>query len=119
MDDWESRMYGRLEALPEQTEPLQLGQLLAALAVGSAAIRLRRMASTIALAPELDAALAGLAQGDSATARLWLARLDDRLAAPSGAEAQSPLTLRARASILVLSETLAQHAGYFDSGAAR
>jgi fusaric acid resistance family protein len=116
-DDWEGRMYGRLESLPEQTEPLQLGQLLAALAVGSEVLRLRRMASALALGPELGAALHALAQGDSSTARIWLARLDHRLAAPAGAETQTSLALRARASILAVSEALARHAEYFDWGA--
>jgi uncharacterized membrane protein YccC len=116
-DDWEGRMYGRLEALPEQTEPVQLGQLLAALAVGSEVLRLRRMTSALALGPELEIALHALAQGDSATARIWLARLDHRLAAPADAEATASLALRARASLLAVSEALAEHAGYFDSGA--
>jgi hypothetical protein len=112
-------MYGRLEALPEQTEPLQLRQLLAALCVGSELIRLRRMASVFALGPELDAALGALAQGSSATARMWLARLDHRLAVLAGTDAPASLALRARASILAISEAIARHAGYFDSGARR
>lgn len=117
-DAWEGRMYGRLEALPEQTESLQLGQLLAAFAVGNAVLRLRRIASVVTLGQdleaELDSALAALAQGDSSAARTWLARLDHRLAASTGAEG---LALRARANILALSEALAQHPGYFDAGA--
>jgi uncharacterized membrane protein YccC len=117
-DDWERRMYGRLAALPEQTEPLQLGRLLAALAVGSEVIRLRRVASALVLGPELDAALAALARGDSSTARVWLARLDRRLAALADTETQANLPLRVRASILVLSAALARHPGYFSSGAA-
>jgi uncharacterized membrane protein YccC len=116
-DDWEMRMYGRLEAMPEQTEPLQLGQLLAALAVGSEVIRLRRIAPALALGPELDTALAALARGDSTRARMWLARLDHRLAAPARAEGGASLALRARASILAISEAVARHAGFFDSGA--
>src|SRR5262249_11311672 len=115
--DWESRMYGRLAALPEPTEPLQLAQLLAALAVGSEVIRLRRMAPALALGSALDAALAALAQGDGASMRLWLARLDHQLATSTGSEAQASLTLRARASILALTEASARHADYFDSGA--
>jgi uncharacterized membrane protein YccC len=44
-DDWEGRIYGRLAALPDAAEPLQRSQLLAALAVGSEIIQLRRIAS--------------------------------------------------------------------------
>jgi hypothetical protein len=109
-------MYGRLEALPEQTEPSQLGQLLAALGVGSEVIRLRRMASALPLRAELDTALAALALGSSTTARFWLARLDSRLATLAGVDALATQALRARASILAISEAVAQHAGYFDSG---
>ena len=57
---------------------------------------------------------AAFAQGNSALARLHFVQLDDGLAAHPGAQA-----LRARASILVLSETLAAHASYFDAGIPR
>ena len=43
-NEWEARTYGRLSALPEQAEPLQRAQLLAALSVGTEIIRLRRIA---------------------------------------------------------------------------
>ena len=70
-DDWEGRMYGRLAALPDQAEPLQRAQLVAALSVGSEIIRFAAC-SRLGLAADLDAALAALAQGNSAiaTARL-------------------------------------------------
>jgi hypothetical protein len=109
-------MYGRLAALPEQTEPLQLAQLLAAFAVGKEVIRLRRLAPSLALGSALDAAFAALAQGDGASMRLGLARLDQQLAVSTGSEAQASLALRARASILALTEASARHAGYLDSG---
>ena len=41
-----------------------------------------------------------------------------RLASPPGAEPDAVLALRARARILALSEALAEHADYFDTGAA-
>jgi uncharacterized membrane protein YccC len=118
-DDWERRMYGRLAALPGQTEPSQLGALLAALGVGNEIIRLRRMAFVLPLGPDLDAAFVALAQGDSASARLWLGRLDRRLATPAGVGALVFQAMQARASILAISEAVARHAGYFDSGARR
>jgi hypothetical protein len=69
------------------------------------------------LGPELDAALAALAQGDSALATTWLNRLEHRLASPRGAEPDTVLALRARATILALSEVLAMYVDYFDSEA--
>ena len=110
-------MYGGLAALPDQAEPLQRARLLAALSVGSEIGQLRMISPLIDLGPELNAALAAVAQGDSAIARSRLARLDSRLASLPGAEPGAVLALRARARILGLSEALAEHADYFDAGA--
>ncbi len=116
-DDWESRMYGRLTALPDQAEGAQLAQLLATFSVGSELIRVRRAALLLPPGPELDAALSALAQGNSSTARAWLTRFDERLASLAGAEAQPSIALQARGSILAISGALTRHAEYFDSGA--
>jgi uncharacterized membrane protein YccC len=56
-DDWEGRVYGRFSALPDQAQPLQRSQLLAALSVGTEIIQLRRIARRQNLESELDAAL--------------------------------------------------------------
>ena len=114
---WEGRVYGRLSALPEQAEPLQRAQLMAALSVGTEIIRLRRVAHRFDQDAELDTAFDALARGDSSVATGRLAGLDQRLAALPGRGAQ--VRLRARSSILAMSEALAQHAAYFDSGVAR
>jgi uncharacterized membrane protein YccC len=118
-NEWEGRIYGRLSALPEQAEPLQRAQLLAALSVGTEIIRLRRVARRSELHAELDAALDAVTKGDSSTAAERLARLDQRLAALPRTKPGVRVRLRARASILAMSEALAQHAVYFDAGAAR
>ena len=111
-EDWEGRMYGRLSALPDKAEPLQRSEMLAALSVGTEIIQLRRTGRRMGLGSELDAALEALRRGDIALATAHLDRLDDALAARSGAAA-----LRARGSILALTEVLTQHAAYFDAGA--
>jgi uncharacterized membrane protein YccC len=111
-DDWEGRMYGRLSALPDEAQPLQRSQLLAAMSVGTEIIQLRRIDRRMDLGSELDVALQALAQRDSVIATTRLARLDDALAARPGAAA-----LRARASILAMSEALTQHSAFFDAGA--
>jgi len=115
-DDWEGRIYGRLAVLPDAAEPLQRSQLLAASSLGTEIIQLRRIASSLGLGPDLDAALEALAQGNSAIATTWLARLDDRLASLPGAGSGAPLALQARGSILAISEALIEHASYFDAG---
>jgi uncharacterized membrane protein YccC len=116
-NEWEGRVYSRLSALPEQAEPLQRAQLMAALSVGTQIIRLRRVAHRFDEDAELDSAFDALARGDTSVATERLARLDQRLAALPGPGVR--VRLRARSSILAMSEALAQHAAYFDSGAAR
>jgi uncharacterized membrane protein YccC len=118
-NDWEGRIYGRLSALPEQAEPLQRAQILAALSVGTEIIRLRRFARRLDPHVELDAALAAVARGDSMVATEWLGRLDRMLAALPGTKPGERVRLRVRGSILATADALAQHAAYFDSGGAR
>jgi uncharacterized membrane protein YccC len=117
LEHWEGRMYGRLGALPDQAEPLQRAQLLAALSVGSEIIQLRHLAARVGAAAELDAALAAFAQGNSAIAIARLRQLDRQLASAPDAGADEATALRARAHILVICEALSEHASYFDGGA--
>ena len=76
-------------------------------------------ADRLGLNPDLGPVLAAVAQGDSATATAQLARLDAALAARSAPGADMQTILRARGSILVISETLAGHASYFEAGRQR
>jgi uncharacterized membrane protein YccC len=110
-EDWEGHMYGRLAALPDAAQPLQRAQMLAALSVGTEIIRLRRIARRMDLGSELDAALDAFRRGEMALAIARLDGLDDALAARPGVTA-----LRARGSILAMTEVLTQHAGYFEAG---
>ncbi len=114
-DDWESRMYGRFAALPDQAQPLQRSQLMAAFSVGSKIIQLRHTAFRLELDTALDSALEALAKGQSAIAVERLASLDQVLAARQDA---NPAALRARGLILAISDALTQHAACFDAGAA-
>jgi len=114
-NDWEGRIYGRLSALPEQAEPLQRAQILAALSVGTEIIRLGRIARRLDLHVELDAALDAVAQGDSVVAIERLGGLDRMLAARPGPKPGGWAGLRLRGSILAMSDALEQHAAYFDS----
>jgi uncharacterized membrane protein YccC len=118
-DDWEGRVYSRLSVLPDAAEPLQRAQLMTALSVGTEVMRLRRAARRFDLHRELDAALDAVARGDSMVATERLARLDQRLAALPSIRPGARGGLRARGSILAVSEALAHHAVYFDPGAAR
>jgi len=76
--------------LPDEAEPLQRLQLVAALAVGTGIIWLRRIASSLGLSLDLDVALDALARGQSAIVTARLTQLDDRLASlPSAGPANS------------------------------
>jgi hypothetical protein len=88
---------------------------MAALSVGTEIIRLRRIAHRFDQDVELGAALDAVAKGDSSAAAERLARLDQRLAALPDTRPGARARLRARSSILAISEALAQHAAYFDS----
>jgi uncharacterized membrane protein YccC len=110
--DWEQRMYGRFAALPDQAQPLQRSQLMAAFSLGTEIIQLRRICRRFDLGTDLDAALEAFARGDCAMATEKLAELDAVLASRPGAA-----ELRARGLILAFSGTLTQHSACFDAGA--
>jgi uncharacterized membrane protein YccC len=115
--DWRARIYGHLRALPDQADPLQRAQLLTALSIGIEIIRLRRIAHRFDLQDELDAALDAVARGDSALAIERLGRVDRMITVLPDTKPGAWIRLRARGSILAMSEALAQHAAYFDFGA--
>ena len=115
--DWEGRMHTRIAALPDAATPLQRAQIVTALSVGSEIINLRRIAPQLGFGPELEAALAALAEGDSAAASARLAAIDRRLGSLPDSDPQARLALRARALILGIGDALEQHRAYFDGGA--
>jgi hypothetical protein len=109
-EDWEDHhMYGRLLALPDEAQPLQRAEMLAALSVATEVIQLLRIARRMDLGSELDPALEALRRGHIALATARLDRLDDAHAARPAAAA-----LRARACILAMTEVLTQHEAYFE-----
>jgi hypothetical protein len=116
-DYWESRLYNRLTALPDQATPLQRAQLLAALSVGTEIIGLRQLATHLGTTAELDAALDDIALGQSTEAIAQLRQFDDRLASTREPGTEATMALRGRGRILVISEALAEHGAYFDAGA--
>jgi uncharacterized membrane protein YccC len=113
--DWFGHIGGRLVTIPDAATPLQRAQLLAGLSVGREIIQLRGGARRLELDTELDPVLAALAQGDTASATAHIARLDAALAAHFATGPEMQTVLRARGSILAISETLARHASYFQA----
>ena len=117
LSDWTNRMYGRVEALPDSAQPLQRAQLAAALSLGSTILRLRRFIRRLDASSSLEEPLRAIASGHCALAVAKLARLDADLASRAAPGTTDRTLLRARASILVLSDLLTQHAAYFGMGA--
>ena len=109
-EDWESHMRGRLLALPDEAQPLQRAEILAALSVATEIIRLRHVVRLMDLGSELDAALEALGRGNMALTTARLDRLDEALAAGPDSAA-----LRARGGILAMKEVLTEHAAYFEA----
>ena len=77
--------YGRLAALPDQSEPLQRSQLLAALSVGMAHYPPSPYFAAPRWTAELDSALEAFARGNSAMVIAQLRDLEHRLASTPGA----------------------------------
>jgi uncharacterized membrane protein YccC len=115
--DWERRTYDRLAALPDQAEPLQRAQLLAALSVGTDIDYLCHLLPRLGMATELHAALASLAQGNSTAAIARLHQIDRHLDSDPATGPETDDALRVRGRIAAISDVLAEHALYFDSGA--
>jgi uncharacterized membrane protein YccC len=115
--DWESRMYDRLAALPDQAEPLQRAQLLAAASVGTDINHLRHLVPRLGAAIELGAALAPFARGNSTAAIARLHELDHHLASDPDMAAEANDALRVRGRIVAISDMLAEYGSYFDSRA--
>jgi len=112
LTDWEGRMYGRFAVLPDQAQPLQRSQLMAAFSVGTEIIQLRHICRRLDLSGDLDAALEAVERGNCAIATAKIAALDAALT--SGPDAAA---LRARSHVLALSQALTQHSSYFEAGA--
>jgi uncharacterized membrane protein YccC len=110
-EDWEGHVYSRLRVFPDNAQPLQRSQLLAALLVGTEIIHLDRIGRRLGLGANIRAAFVALAKGNSATATERLALIDDHLASRLSA---GPDAMQARASILAVSEALIPYASYFD-----
>jgi uncharacterized membrane protein YccC len=112
--DWQSLVYGRFAAMPEQADLVQHARLVAALSVGLEIINLRSMTRRFDLRIDLEGAFDALAQGNSAAATDRLASVERSFLALAGVARGTAAGLRMRASFLAISEALADHGDYFD-----
>jgi uncharacterized membrane protein YccC len=112
--DWQSLVYGRFAAMPEQADLVQFARLVAALSVGLEIISLRSMTRRFDRRIDLEGAFDALAQGNSAVATERLASVERSFVALASAARGTAVGLPMRASILAMSEVLADHGDYFD-----
>jgi uncharacterized membrane protein YccC len=117
--DWKGVVAGRLSALPDAAVPLERAQLVAAMSMGTEILRLRRVAPGLRAASPVTDALATFAQGRIDLTARTLAGLDNDLMSRASDARGASTAMRARASILAISDGLRQHAEYFDAGAPR
>jgi uncharacterized membrane protein YccC len=110
--DWESKGVARLLAMPDQAEPIERAELVAAVAVGKEIVRLRHVAPRFVRSAMVDAVLAPLALGRSNEAIERLKEIDRQVAAMPGARSRIQLSLRA--GILAIAGQLSEFAAYFD-----
>ena len=113
-NDWEGRMYGRFAALPDQAQPLQRSQLMAAFSVGTEIIQLRHIASRFDLDAQPSMRRSTPSRKATAPSRshvlLSSTRRSPLVPAP-------PQPSGARPASLQSPQALTQHAAYFDAGA--
>ncbi len=115
--DWSGHVLGRVVALPPEASPLQRAQLMTALSVGSEILQLRYLARWLGVNTDLERALMPVSLGNCTAAISELTRLDATLSAKNATSAATQTILRARSSVIVLSEALSDHAAFFDAGA--
>jgi uncharacterized membrane protein YccC len=108
---WELRLYDRLIALPNDSTPLQRGQLVTALGVGLAILQLREAADEALEKHSVQRVLSELATGDAEEARTAAAALADRLAPV--AIATNPIAQRVCAELGQIQEALLSHPEFF------
>jgi uncharacterized membrane protein YccC len=111
---WETLIFARIGAMPDAADAVERAQLVAALYVGDAVLRLRAMEERFGRIAEVDAALTAIAHGQGRAARRYLAAADAVVAAR--VTPHPALTMRARAAMLALNEALTRHANFFGAG---
>jgi hypothetical protein len=113
-DDWESRIVARFLAMPDQAEPVERAELIAATAVGNHMVRLRRGVPRFVPGAAVDTALQALAEGRSSEAIERLNDIDRQLAALPSARSGTRTVLGLRAGLRVICGQLASYPAYYD-----
>lgn len=113
--DWQTLMYDRIAAIPDSATPQQRSEILAALSLGLAVIRLRRVSLPASVRSKLEPFLSPLAYGEVTVARDRLVQCERALGDPASMLRQTS-AIRARGLLQLIDDGLAQHAAYFSGG---
>jgi uncharacterized membrane protein YccC len=113
-DDWEGRGVARLLAMPDQAEPVERAELVAAMAVGNEIVRLRCVVPRFVPGAAVDTALEALAEGRSGEATERLKDIDRQLAALPSTRSGSRIVLGLRAGLLMVCGQLASYPSYYN-----
>ena len=112
---WQSRIYARLIAMPEEAEPVQRSYLVSVLSVGLHVISLQRLSRHGRIGAEISDIQACLAAGDLAKLGVVLHALDQEIASIPDTRPGARGRLRARSALLAIGEAVNRQREYFES----
>jgi uncharacterized membrane protein YccC len=115
LPQWQSRIYGRLIAMPEEAEPIQRSYLVSVLSVGSQIIRLQRLSRHGRIGAEISDIQASLAAGDLPKLRAVLDAADKEIASIPDTRQGARGRLRARSALLAVGAAVNRQSEYFES----
>jgi uncharacterized membrane protein YccC len=116
LSQWQSRIYARLTAMPEDAEPIQRSYLVATLSVGIQLIRLQRLSRNGRAGAELSTIEKNLASGDLPKLRSVLDSLDKEISAIPDSQPGVSGRLRARLALRAIREAVDRQDEYFIGG---
>jgi uncharacterized membrane protein YccC len=114
VSQWQSRMYARLTAMPQEAEPAQRAYLVSTLSVGIQIIRLQRLPQRDRSGMRLQEVLTKLAAGDLPKLHDALDRADREIALIPEAQPGARVRLRVRSALLAIGEAVDWHRHYFE-----
>jgi uncharacterized membrane protein YccC len=115
---WQSRIYGRLIALPEEAKPIQRSYLVSLLSVGLHVIRLQRLSIHGRIGAEISDVQASLAVGDLPKLRVVLDAVDQDIASIPDTRQGARGRLRARSALRAIGDAVNRQSEYFESHSA-
>jgi uncharacterized membrane protein YccC len=115
LGQWQSRIYARLTAMPDEAEPAQRSYLVATLSVGWQLIRLQRLSRHDRIGAGISEVQTSLAAGDLPKLKAVLDEVDREIAAMPDAKPGARGRMRARAALRAIGEAVNRQNEHFES----